>query len=245
MSAWLQCARVVLLLVALAGAAPGAAAGDASSIRASAPSAHGVHGMLLFGGHDALFASHLPMFHAPHDMQVVVRITLDDAALERTLGETLRREPAVWTLLPEPFDLRRLAPGADTPLRGFRAQIVEGHFERGGVFRHRDVAVRVMAVPVFRDLDPALRTAPVLEYLRIAAHPGAREQFLLLRIDARPGADHVLALQPGRRAAPQTLRLTADAPDRLSASVDALDRALHTHGVWVRREIYRETVDLR
>jgi hypothetical protein len=234
---------------ALAGAvragAPAAEPGDATPAPGAAPAALGVHGMLLFGGRDSLFASHLPMFHAPHDMQVVLRIALDDAALERRIGDALAREPAVWTLVPERFDLRRLAPGAAAPLRSFRAGIVQGHFERGGVARHRDVVVRVIAVPVFRDLDPAPRPAPTLDYLRIAAGPRAREQFLLLRIAARPGADHVLALRRGRRPIPDTLTLAADAADGLTASGDALDRALRMHDASVRVEIHRETGDLR
>ena len=242
-------AVLAAVLLAVAGLCAGAAARAAAPLpapaQAPAPAAYGLHGMLLFGGREGLFASHLPMFHAPHDRQVVLRIRLEDAALQRRLGERLAREPGLWTLVPERFDLHRLAPGADAPLRGFRADIVEGHFERGGRTVHRDVAVRVVAVPVYRALDPAARRAPTLAYLRIGAGPRAREQFLVLRIDARPGADHVLALRRGRRPLPPVLSVAADADDGLGAREDSLAQALSAHGARLRAAVYRETGDLR
>lgn len=207
--------------------------------------AMGTHGMLLFGGRDGLFASHLPMFHPPHDAQVVLAITLDDPALQRRIGATLARKPTPWTLVPERFDLRRLAPDAAEPLRHFRADIVEGHFERGGTLRHRGVAVTIAAVPVYRTLDPHPRRAARVEYRRIAAHAAAAEQFLVMTIAARPGADHVLAVRPGAPALPARLALPADSPDGLSAEAGTIERSLRAHGATLRGEIYRETGDLR
>lgn len=204
----------------------------------------GTHGMLLFGGRDGLFASHLPMFHPPHDAQVVLAITLDDPGLQRELAEALAREPRVWTLVPERFDLQRLAPDAAEPLRHLRADVVEGHFERGGTPRHRGVAVTVTAVPVFRRLDPRTRRAARVDYLRIGARPDAVEQFLAMRIDARPGADHVLAVRPGALRLPDRLVLEADAVDGLGGSLAAIRRSLRAHDATLRGEIYRETGDL-
>lgn len=39
----------------------------------------GIHGMLLFGDQEALYLSHLPMFTSPHNFQVIVEISFDDA----------------------------------------------------------------------------------------------------------------------------------------------------------------------
>ncbi|WP_373990514.1 hypothetical protein [Duganella sp. BuS-21] len=43
---------------------------------------HGEHGMVLFGGKKGLYASHLPMFHAPHDYQVILQLHVADAATD-------------------------------------------------------------------------------------------------------------------------------------------------------------------
>src|SRR5437868_10234533 len=88
---------------------------------------YGLHGMLLFGGADGLYASHLPMFHAPHDRQVVFALRIAEPAIERRLRWDIGARPRVWTLVPEKFELNRLAPDAADPLHSFKADVVEGH----------------------------------------------------------------------------------------------------------------------
>ena len=56
--------KKILLITALLG--------GAFNAQADRPS---VHGMLLFGKEN-LYASHLPMFHAPHDYQVIFKLNL-------------------------------------------------------------------------------------------------------------------------------------------------------------------------
>lgn len=237
--------RAALGALVLVMAAVGHAASPHHTHNAARETAHGLHGMLLFGGRDGLFASHLPIFHAPHDAQVVLRITLEDAALEQSLRDALARRPAVWTLVPQRFDLLRLAPEAEAPLTSFTADIVEGHFERGGTPRHRAVRVRVIAVPVFRRLDAAARSTPRVTYQRIAAGDAVGEQFLVLRIDARPGADHVLAVRRGAVRLPDRLDVDADSEDGLSASERSIAASLAAHDATLRASLYRETGDLR
>ncbi len=55
------------------------------------PARMGLHGMLLFGGLEGLYASHLPMFHTPHDVQLLLRIRLQDAALNQQIRSDLAR----------------------------------------------------------------------------------------------------------------------------------------------------------
>jgi hypothetical protein len=89
------------------------------------------HGMLLFGK-QATYASHLPMFHAPHDYQVILKLRLVDHPRQRTL---LAYEQAkadgnkLFTLVPTPLDLTKVISGE---LTTFYAQLFAGHFERGG-----------------------------------------------------------------------------------------------------------------
>ena len=63
--------KKLYVLIALAIAAGMAGAANATD---------GVHGMALFGGKDGRYAAHLPMFHAPHDYQVLLPIRLADKA---------------------------------------------------------------------------------------------------------------------------------------------------------------------
>jgi hypothetical protein len=75
--------RLGQLLIAIAGLVLtlGAHALETASAAPTLPAldaSYGVHGMALFGGKDALFASHLPMFHAPHNQQVILQIEIHD-----------------------------------------------------------------------------------------------------------------------------------------------------------------------
>src|SRR5579859_1939791 len=108
-------AFVLLLLVCVSAAAAHASVrSHPEAMHATEPTrppTWGLHGMVLFGGADGLFASHLPMFHAPHDYHVVIALQLPPD-IDTSIRTRLSRAPALWTLVPEEFELARLAPGA-------------------------------------------------------------------------------------------------------------------------------------
>ncbi len=194
--AGLMLALLAIVLALVAGAqataatsVPGSPA--AASTQGKPPASWGLHGMLLFGGADGLFASHLPMFHAPHDYHVVIALQLASPAIESAMRARLAGTPALWTLVPEKFELARLAPGAANPLVTFKADIVEGHFERGGKTIYPGVFVRVIRTERYVQLDPHARTGATAHYLPIGQ---GRTWFLVKEVDARPDFDHVLML---------------------------------------------------
>ena len=139
--AWLCGGLAIAHAPALASTSKGQGTTAAPAAR---PPTWGEHGMVLFGGSDGLFASHLPMFHAPHDYHVVIALQIASPAIDAAMRKRLAAKPALWTLVPEEFELARLAPGATNPLTQFKADIVEGHFERGGKTIHSGVIVRVL-----------------------------------------------------------------------------------------------------
>lgn len=200
----------------------------------AAESALGSHGMAVFGGREGLYASHLPMFHAPHDSQVVLRFHLANVAANRALRETLALAPRLWTFDPEPFDLLRLQPGHAQPLADFKARFFEGHFERGGQAQPGEQRVVVDEVLLFRRLDPSPREAATGRYRLMGR--GA-EWFALKMIDRRPDFDHILRLDApaGRGEAEVALQ-------GLNPPGPAVQRAFRARG---RREVYFETEDLR
>lgn len=156
-----------------------------------AETAMGGHGMAVFGGREGLYASHLPMFHTPHDSQVVLRFHLADAAADRALREQLARHPKLWTFDPETFDLLRLQPGHAQPLREFSARFFEGHFERGGKPQSKAQRVIVDQVLLFRRLDAKPRDATTGHYRLIGQ---GSEWFAFKTIDRRPDFDHIVRL---------------------------------------------------
>jgi hypothetical protein len=165
---------------------------------APAASTYAEHGMTLFGGKDGLYASHLPMFHAPHDYQVVLQIRLADPARDRALRERLDGKTTLWTIAPEKFEIDRLAPGAGNPLKEFKADMVLGHFEQGGKVQMAGVTAIVDKVLLYRQLSPEMHQAKALRYLPVGRH------FLVKEIDSRPDFDHIV-LTRGKVDSPVSL----------------------------------------
>ncbi len=212
-------------------------AGMATPAGAANPSM-GSHGMLLFGGPDALYASHLPMFHAPHDYQVVLQIRLADKAQDKALRRRLNGGAALWTLDPEPFPLDRFAPGAMSTVQRFKADLVLGHFEQGGKTEYRGAAIIVDKVLYFRQISSKPAQSSAARYLQLGA---GRQRFLVKQIDSRPDFDHVLAVRahPGARTGAVVLAKTALQEPGAKAIEQAMP-ALDVIG-----NVYFSTADLR
>lgn len=207
------------LSVALACLGGAGAAADETSM--------GSHGMALFGDRDGLYASHLPMFRAPHDHQVVLQVRLADPELDRALRARMQGSTALWTIDPERFALTRLGPGSASPLTRFSADVFSGHFERGGKKLHAGTQFIVERLVYFRRLDPAMRTRGEAHYLPVG-------KYLFKRLDSRPDTDHIVKLAAPAQAPLTIPRSGLDNPE------ETLRRAAPVVGT-----VYFETGDLR
>lgn len=222
-------------LFASLGALPLAAMGQARE---------GTHGMALFGGLEGLYASHLPMFHTPHDVQAVLRLSAVDVRIDKRLRQALHAKPELWTLDPERFDLSRLQPGHAAPLTQFRARAVQGHFERGGVERLADPLFTVKEVLLFETLDPMTRRADEQRFLCFGQ---GRERFLVKRLDQRPDIDLIGRWSEARALAARRFELRLPSPGVAAPAPQTLLQALRAHGAQPRTAVqwlYVETGDL-
>lgn len=226
------------LLLTLALRAGGAVALLAWGGRAlAAPAHHGQHGMVLFGGAGGLYASHLPMLRAPHDRQVILQIRLADAALDAALRRRLDGKTALWTIAPEHFDLDRLAPDSADPLRAFQADLVQGHFERGGATRHTAATVLVEQVLAFRPLLPVYATRATARYMQVG---GGAARFLVKLIDSRPDVDHIVAFS----TRPDAPTGQVEVPKRGLAQTRPAALARRLGGARILGTIYFDRADL-
>lgn len=199
---------------------------------------YGTHGMALFGGKDALYASHLPMLHAPHDYQVVLQVRIKDPALDAALRQRLDGKTALWSIDPEKFELDRLAPNASAPLREFKAGLVDGHFERGGKTQYAGATVVVDKVLIFRKLSADAATRDSARYVQLGS---GKQRYLVKEIDSRPDFDHIVALTAPAGASSAPVVLAKQGLDETAAA--AFARALP--GITVRGTVYFDTADLK
>jgi len=147
-----------------------------------------IHGMLVFGK-STIYLSHLPMFHSPHDYQVIVEAELQDSAQQTYLNDQkMNPDQTLYTLEPlEKFSL----PDEIQNLKSFHATLFRGHFERDGIPIATDITVSIKAIVYFHQFDPAAKKPEVLTYLYFG-HPG--ETFLAHWITAAPDFDQVLSV---------------------------------------------------
>jgi hypothetical protein len=206
----------------------------------AADATYGSHGMALFGGQEGLYASHLPMFHAPHDYQVILQVHIADPATDAALRKRLDGKVALWTIDPEKFELSALAPEAKAPRKEFAADLVQGHFERGGSPQYKAAKVVIDKVLVFRQLDGKPRDAKFSRYMQIGS---GTQRFLVKEIDTRPDFDHIVAYHAaaGAPAAPVLVRKWGIK----AAGNDALAKALKANMSAIGGTIYFETDDLK
>jgi hypothetical protein len=142
-----------------------------------------VHGMLVVGN-DRLYLSHLPMFHSPHDYQVILEAELDPEAAGLYRSSKAANEEPVYTIAPESGVLPEMAQAG----RSFKAALYRGHFERGGV-QIAAATVRIVKVLYFKKFDPLAGKDSSLKFILFG---NAREQFAAHVITAKPDFDQIL-----------------------------------------------------
>ncbi|WP_342118738.1 hypothetical protein [Pseudoduganella sp. OTU4001] len=206
----------------------------------AADKTYGTHGMALFGGQEGLYASHLPMFHAPHDFQVILQIHIADKATDAALRKRLDGKTALWTIDPEKFELSTLAPNAEKPRKEFRADLVQGHFERGGSTQYKGARVVIDKVLVFRQLSDKPLDASLSRYMQIGS---GKQRFLVKEINTRPDYDHIVAYNaaPGAPTASFNVRKWG----MQQPGNDALALGLRANLAAIAGTIYFETGDLK
>lgn len=147
-----------------------------------------IHGMLLMGK-TQIYASHLPLFHAPHDYQVILELHIDASSTE-VYKESLKNFPkkTVYTLEPERFELPLML---HNPV-AFKANIYRGHFERGADEIVHDAIVHIIKVLYFKQLDG--RISQPLDYNALL-FGNVSELFLAHLITSAPDFDQISSIK--------------------------------------------------
>ncbi|MCB9027123.1 MAG: hypothetical protein H6625_12440 [Bdellovibrionaceae bacterium] len=177
------------------------------AINAQAQSMHhhsdppSVHGMLLFGN-EKIYLSHLPMFHSPHDYQVILEAEISEQDREAYL-QAKKNKPneTVYTLVPEVFVLPEMV---NNP-RAFKANIFQGHFERGGTPITGSITVNISKVIYFKKFEPNNTHPETVKYIYFG---DVNEIFGAHLISAKPDFDHIVEVG----TSPMLLELLSSKP---------------------------------
>jgi hypothetical protein len=206
-----------------------------------------VHGMLVVGK-SHIYLSHLPMFHSPHDYQVIFEAQFSEAGQKTYLNSQAQSDETVYTLVPEAFVL----PDMVQHPRVFTAQLYRGHFERGGSLIASNVQVEIKNVIYFKKFNPVESQPSTASYLLFG---NGDEQFLAHQIFAAPDFDQVSKVSVAAEAvsllqSKQVLHLqfrehANQTPLNVSTKLLAMDESSKaSFEVSLQRIYYFETGDL-
>ncbi|WP_162141177.1 hypothetical protein [Simiduia agarivorans] len=173
-----------------------------------------VHGMVLFGD-EPLYASHLGLYHHPHDRQIVMPVRFDVPAEAQAFRQWREQFDGLITLAPKPFALADLNPAGRFPF-AIVVDIYAGHFERGGEQQFSDVTLLLDQPLIYRHLQADGERDPRARFWQL---PGKHGDFLVYRIGPKPDQDWILqtdALLPCAKA-PCDLTIALPAGPQLSA----------------------------
>ena len=213
--------RGLVLWLLLFAAAPLATAEDLLPGRAPSSDPAGSHGMLVVGS-DVVYLSHLPMFHVPHNYQLIFEAGLDAKVLAEYRRDSAAHPDTYYTLVPTD---RWVLPNTIVEGAGFRADLYRGHFERGGTPIRQGITVKVRRIVHFRRFD-AGRTPDPTQWI---AFGRGREHFLAHRIEAAPDMDQIVQL-PALPSEGQAVRLSREGELKAGDVVhsNAVQRVLYT-----------------
>jgi hypothetical protein len=201
----------------------------------------GIHGMAVFGDESGWFAAHLPMFHAPHDYQVLLAVEFADPKTEQSFRQLLKHKPELWSLEPAAFELAQLWQ-TKNPRVGFDAKLYQGHFERGGQLKFANQAIRVKQLLFWQQLNPTQRLASQAHYRIVTS---AKHRYAIKTLDQRPDFDHIVRIESGKF--PNGSVLTVSTPtfkDPKRPDQILLDAAFAKQSLRVQT-IYLDSLDLQ
>lgn len=142
------------------------------------------HGMLV-AGTDVVYFSHLPMFHVPHNYQLILEAQLPEDVLAEYRADAARHPDTYYTVAPTQ---RWVLPNTVREGAQFQVDLYRGHFERDGTPIRRDVTATVKRIVHFRRFEPGTKPAPE----RWIAFGRGREHFLAHRIEGAPDMDQIV-----------------------------------------------------
>ncbi len=148
------------------------------------PAYEGIHGMVLINNGSSLYASHLPLFHKPHDAQIIYKLDVSNNALIY-----LVRDADMVTIKPAKFNLQRLMRGESFSVK---ADVYIGHFERGGSLTYEQMDITFSELEYLRMIEKADKPVAKQVYDTVPINNGAR--LLVHQIQGVPTYDHIVLL---------------------------------------------------
>jgi hypothetical protein len=198
-----------------------------------------VHGMLIFGT-DNVYASHLPMFHSPHNYQIILELTLDKTAKQKFVADQLKNPQfTTYTIEPERFVL----PDMVAQKGSFKAHLYRGHFERGGVKIAENITLKISKVVYFKKFETAESKTENALFLLFGS---PKEQFAVHQISNKPDFEQIIQVKADLKNAMETAVFSAkNTPIGISSNTIKVKIGQKETDIVLLKQLYLEFDDLK
>ncbi|MEW6989541.1 hypothetical protein AADZ91_02535 [Colwelliaceae bacterium 6441] len=157
-------------------------AADAKELPPLDPAYVGVYGMVLFNKSSNIYASHLPSYDKPHNIQLIYKIENKDLALLQTV-----RDGRMITVKPKPFNIQRLMRGEKMVIN---ADVYSGHYNNDGMLVYENVPLTFAKQLYVREMVDLKDPEQLQEYDVI--HLRNNDKIYVHRIQKPPSFEHIL-----------------------------------------------------
>lgn len=148
------------------------------------PTYMGVHTMVLFERGSKIYASHLPSYTKPNNLQLLYKLDNKNLAILQTI-----RDSSLVTIKLKPFNLQRLIRGEKAVIN---ADLYSGHFDRGGMLVYEDIALSFEKQLYLRELDDIEPSSTKQVYDVVSLGKGY--MLYIHNIQQAPSFDHILGV---------------------------------------------------
>ena len=195
------------------------------------------HGMLLFGK-EKIYASHLPMFHSPHNYQIILELELDKTTTQKYIADQkLHPECTTYTIEPEKFVLPEMI---ENP-KSFSVDLYRGHFERGGIKIASKAIVKIVKVIYFKKFDENEAKATISNFILFG---NAKEQFLAHQITNKPDFEQIIKVKT-KLSSDKNEIITVDTTANTVLGINGNEIEIDKKTIVLLKQLYLEFNDLK
>jgi hypothetical protein len=199
------------------------------------------HGMLLFGS-EKIYVSHLPMFHSPHNYQIILELELSKSDKQKYVADKNKNNSyTTYTIEPEKFVL----PDMVNNPKAFKVNLYRGHFERGGVEILKNITVKIVNVIYFKKFNQEEIKAKTTNFILFG---NEKEQFLAHEITNKPDFEQIIEVKTNLKSFLNTEKskiITLNSVENNPIGVSSNEVLVNEKPIVLLKQLYLEFDDLK
>jgi len=174
--------KVFIFVILLLNSFASFAKDDAKELPPLDPAYMGVQHMTLLSYASNVYASFMPRYSEPYNVQLLYKVSVKDLAFLQTV-----RDGRLTTLKSKPFNLQRLMRGEKVMVN---ADVYSGHFGREGMLVYENIELEFSKLLYVRKMDKLKKSTQWQQYDVVNIRKNYK--IYIHQIDQAPSFDHLI-----------------------------------------------------